>query len=286
MLSLVAFDYATASEFNRHSIFAWLAGMTDLEQVGFPILEFDSADAIIEPAARQQRLDVPVAAVACFFPPLIDELVATHSGVVVASLPSLRPLQVIQWNGVPLAIFYPGMGSGLSAVVLDRVIAMGCTSIVACGGAGALVDLPLGQVVIPSSAVRDEGASYHYLAPAREVDTAPKVLEILKAVAFDQGEPVIVGKTWTTDGFFRTTRSKLDQRVSEGCITVEMEVASLLAVAERRGIDFGQYLYAGDNLAGTEWDHRDWTQAVAAQKRVFNLAAGAALKLTHDLSDF
>lgn len=199
----------------------------------------------------------------------------------VANLPSLLPLRVIQWQGQPLAIFYPGMGSGLSAVVLDRVIAMGCTSVVACGGAGALVDLPMGQVVIPSSAVRDEGASYHYLAPAREVDTDPKILEVLKSTASEQGEPIIVGKTWTTDGFFRTTRGKLDQRVAEGCITVEMEVASLLAVAERRGIDFGQYLYAGDNLAGAQWDHREWTEAAEAQRRVFELAAEAALNLTH-----
>ena len=150
------------------------------------------------------------------------------------------------------------------------------------GGAGALVDLPLGHVVIPSSAIRDEGASYHYLAPAREVDTAPTVLEMLKAVATKQEEPFSVGKTWTTDGFFRTTRGKLDQRVAEGCITVEMEVASLLAVAERRGIDFGQYLYAGDNLAGTEWDHREWTQAVVVQKLVFELAAEAALNLANE----
>lgn len=250
---------------------------------GFPILEFDSAEAIIEPISRQRRLDVPIAAVACFFPPLIDELIATHGGVNVANLPSLQSLHVIQWNGQPLAIFYPGMGSGLSAVVLDRVIAMGCTSIIACGGAGALVDLPLGHVVIPSSAIRDEGASYHYIAPAREVNTAPKVLEILKAVASKQDERFTVGKTWTTDGFFRTTRGKLDQRVAEGCISVEMEVASLLAVAERRGINFGQYLFAGDNLAGDEWDHRGWEEAEDAQRYIFDLAAEAALSLARGI---
>lgn len=249
--------------------------------VNFPILEFDSAEAIIEPSARQQRLDVPAAAIACFFPLLIDELVATHGGVTVAKLPSMQSLHIIQWKGQPLAIFYPGMGSGLSAVVLDKVIAMGCTSIVACGGAGALVDLPLGHVVVPASAIRDEGASYHYLAPTREVHTAPKVLEILETVASAKEVLFTVGKTWTTDGFFRTTRSKLEQRVLEGCITVEMEVASLLAVAERRGINFGQYLFAADNLAASVWDHRDWTEAVDAQRRIFELAAEAALVLAN-----
>lgn len=250
-------------------------------QSNFPILEFDAAEAIIEPTSRQRRLDVPIAAVACFFPPLIDELVAKHEGVKIASLPSLQSLHVIQWNGQSLAIFYPGMGSGLSALVLDRVIAMGCSSIIGCGGAGSLVDLPLGHVVIPSSAIRDEGASYHYLAPTREVHIVPKVLEVLETVASAKEVSFTVGKTWTTDGFFRTTRSKLDQRVSEGCVTVEMEVASLLAVAERRGINFGQYLFAADNLAGFEWDHRDWTEAIDAQRQIFELAAEAALILAN-----
>ena len=44
----------------------------------FPILEFDEAEAILEPASTQARLDVPASAVACFFPGLIDELLGTH----------------------------------------------------------------------------------------------------------------------------------------------------------------------------------------------------------------
>lgn len=69
--------------------------MKDFGQGNFPILEFDAAEAIIEPTSSQQRLDVPTAAVACFFPGLIDEIVATHAGVKVINLPSLRPLNVI-----------------------------------------------------------------------------------------------------------------------------------------------------------------------------------------------
>ena len=50
---------------------------------------------------------------------------------------------------------------------------------------------------------------------------------------------------------------------------------------ERRGIDFGQYLFAADNLAASEWDHRDWTEAVDAQRQIFELAAEAALVLAN-----
>jgi uridine phosphorylase len=110
------------------------------------------------------------------------------------------------------------------------------------------------------------------------VQTVPEVLEVLRSIAAEQEELVIVGKTWTSDGFFRTTRNKLTQRVAEGCITVEMEAASLMAVAKRRNVQFGQYLYVGDNLASPEWDEHGWLDARGAERRVFELAANAAIR--------
>jgi hypothetical protein len=92
-----------------------------------PILEFDDGETILEPSSTQARLNVPASAVACFFTGLLDEMLATHVNVQVQNLPSMRSIHVIQWNGQCLALFYPGMGSGLWAVVRDRVIVMGCT---------------------------------------------------------------------------------------------------------------------------------------------------------------
>ena len=62
--------------------------------------------------------------------------------------------------------------------------------------------------------------------------------------------PFVTGKTWTTDGLYRETRGKVDRRVAEGCLTVEMEAAAFFAVAAFRGVSFGQLLYAGDDLSG------------------------------------
>ena len=56
-------------------------------------------------------------------------------------------------------------------------------------------------------------------------------------------------------------------RRAEGCITVEMEAAALLAVARFRGVRLGQILYAGDSLAGEVWDHRDWVHAHDTARR-------------------
>ena len=58
-----------------------------------------------------------------------------------------------------------------------------------------------------------------------------------------------------------------------------MEAAALIAVTRFRGVRFGQLLYAGDSLAGDDWDHRGWVKAHDVREQLFWLAADAAVEL-------
>ena len=69
--------------------------------------------------------------------------------------------------------------------------------------------------------------------------------------------PYHLTRTWTTDAIYRETRDNMLKRKEEGCRVVEMECASTAAVAMYRGVEFYQYLYGADSLAGDEWDPRD-----------------------------
>ena len=86
-------------------------------------------------------------------------------------------------------------------------------------------------------------------------------------------------KTWTTDAIYRETRAKTELRRSEGCLTVEMEAAAFFAVAQFRGVPFGQILYGGDNLDAEEWDRRDWMSRASVRERLVYLAAEACLEI-------
>ena len=55
-------------------------------------------------------------------------------------------------------------------------------------------------------------------------------------------------------------------RRSEGCLTVEMETAAFCAVAQFRGVTFGQILYGGDDLTGENWDGRSWQKLTSTGK--------------------
>jgi uridine phosphorylase len=69
-----------------------------------------------------------------------------------------------------------------------------------------------------------------------------------------RGVPYVGGLTWTTDAPYRETRGKVERRVVEGCITVEMEAAALFAVAAFRNVPLGMMFMTSDDLSGEIWD--------------------------------
>ena len=55
------------------------------------------------------------------------------------------------------------------------------------------------NIIIPVSAVRDEGTSYHYITPSPEIEANTHSIQILENVLTACGYPYVKGKTWTSD---------------------------------------------------------------------------------------
>ena len=160
--------------------------------------------------------------------------------------------------------------------------ALGVSTFVACGGAGALVeDLALGHVMVVASALRDEGTSLHYAAPSRIIDADALGVRVLEETLQARGVEYFVGRSWTTDALFRETRGRVLRRIDEHCAMVDMESSAFIAVAKYRGLRFAQLLYAGDTLAGDDWDSRHWDSARTVREELFLAAAQAAIALHH-----
>ena len=250
----------------------------------YPILEFDpSPAALIEPQRVVQPADVPERCVVCFFQDVIAKLCADHKVRLIGTQRSeigAHPIYETEVNGRRIAFFHPGVGAPLAASLLEEVIALGCTKFIACGGAGVLDrTIQVGHLVIVSAAVRDEGTSYHYLPPSREVSASAVAVAAIEQVLQQRQRDYLVAKTWTTDGLYRETAARIKRRKAEGCLTVEMEAAAFFAVAQFRGVAFGQLLYGGDDLGSDEWDGRAWDRQEAVRESLFWLAAEACLLL-------
>ncbi len=250
----------------------------------YPILEFDpTRPAIIEPSKVIQPMDVPEHCVVCFFNEVVTKLCQERNAKIITRRRwegGDRLLYELNVDGKRIAVIQPGVGASMSAGVLEEIIPLGLKKFIACGGSGVLDrEIAVGHIIVPRSAVRDEGTSYHYLAPAREVNASPEGVAAIERVLQSRNIPYIVSKTWTTDAPYRETAEKVRLRKAEGCLAVEMEAAAFFAVALFRGVTFAQMLYGGDDVSGGEWDSRGWHTRAEVRENLFWLAVEACLQL-------
>lgn len=249
-----------------------------------PLLEFDpEREAIIEPARVIKHRDVPERCVFCFFREAIDdaaEKLSLRSLYPIKSDMGPLPVYSAEYNGLAIGIVPAMVGAPLAAALFEAIIARGGRKFIACGGAGVLDGaIGSGDIIVPTSAVRDEGTSYHYLPPEREAYPSPQAVETITRVLDRHKCHYVKGKTWTTDGFYRETPNRVARRRKQGCLTVDMEAAALFAVAEFRGVQIGQLLYGGDDVSGIEWDRRELGRKISARDTLFWLSLEACAEM-------
>ncbi len=252
-----------------------------------PLLEDDLEEPGVVEAhmMHRRKVDVAPVAVLCFFNELLEQLADEGQLAVKYVLHSeigRNPVYEFLSDEGPVAVVHPGVGAPLAAGFVEEMAAIGVTTFVAVGGAGALVDeLALGHVMVVASALRDEGTSFHYAPPSRIIDADPLGVRVLEEVLNERAVPYFVGRTWTTDGLFREARTRVQRRIDENCSMVDMESSAFIAVARYRRLRFAQILYAGDSLAGEAWDSRGWVAARSVRENLFHVSALAAHRLHH-----
>lgn len=165
------------------------------------------------------------------------------------------PVYRINWQGHNIGLFHSLMGGAGTVCLMESLIARGAKALLFYGNCGVLdQEIAAGHLILPTAAYRDEGTSYHYLPVSDyvEVPTQPRLAQVMDELSL----PYISGKVWTTDAFYRETRSNMERRKADGCIAVDMECASVMAAGQFRGIRVYQFFYADDCLDGEKWDPR------------------------------
>ena len=221
-----------------------------------PILEFDdSPQAVIMPTHEDLDLDLPDRCIYAF----LEEEIERYANAVEAnkvgefvSATKTYPIFVMTYNGEEICLAQAPVGSAAAAQFLDWLIGYGVKKIISAGSCGVLVDMEENTFLIPTKALRDEGASYHYVAPSRYIEVDCRALNAIETVLRQASIPYQEVMTWSTDGFYRETPDKVAYRIEEGCSVVEMECASLAAVSQLRDAVWGLLLFTADTLADLE----------------------------------
>ena len=227
------------------------------------ILEFDdNTESVIMPNHENLDIKLPDKCVYGFLGDEIDQYAIKNEGKILGHFESATktyPIYKINHKGHDLCLVQAPVGSAPAAQLMDWLIGYGVREIISTGTCGSLVDIAESTFLVPVRALRQEGASFHYVLPSRYIDINPRAVSAIEKVFRQRGLKYKEVMTWTTDGFFRETKDLVKYRVDEGCAVVEMECSALAAVSQMRKAIWGEILFTADTLADVEnYDQRNW----------------------------
>jgi uridine phosphorylase len=163
------------------------------------------------------------------------------------------PVYSLDWQGQKLGLFLSCEGSMAAAVFMEELIAHGAKGFVYFGSCGSLDSRAThNTLIVPTHAYCNEGVALHYGQEEKWI--ANPCASMLSQMLSRMFLPRVEGKVWTTSAPYRELPSTIKSLKAQGCIAVDMECASLIAVAAFRSVPCLQFLYSEDKLDGPQWD--------------------------------
>jgi uridine phosphorylase len=159
----------------------------------------------------------------------------------------------VKRNGVAVLTNFGG-GSPIVAELAEELAVMGARRMILMTWGGILQpDIKAGDIVICNRAIRDDGTSHHYLAPAKYIGASDRLVDHIANALRARGKGFILGTTWTTDAPYRETLDEVKQYQSEDVKSVEMESAGLFTIGQVRGLQTASIVIGMDSLATYRW---------------------------------
>jgi len=159
-------------------------------------------------------------------------------------------------EGLPYGLAGPLLGAPQGAIVMEKLIALGAKRIWVIGWCGSLQpNITIGNLVIPTTALSEEGISAHYPVNKKKKQTDPFLNKRLEDALEKSNLPFKKGPVWTTDALYRETSEKVTEYGKKGYLAVEMEMSALIHVAIYRSIKLAGLLIVSDELSSLQWHH-------------------------------
>jgi len=196
--------------------------------------------ALLREARRQKGLAADNVPPVCILDPdgdIVRRLRQTGQAIPFENWPCYHTkLDTFTLAGRSVGIVGCAVGTPFAVLIAEELFACGCRFLLSLTSAGQIVVAgPTPYFVIIDRALRDEGTSYHYAAPADFAEADPRLVAVAADALKRNHQHVIVGSSWTTDAPFRETAGAIEASRTLGILAVEMEAAALYAFARRTG---------------------------------------------------
>jgi uridine phosphorylase len=177
------------------------------------------------------------------------------------------------WRGLPISVASTGVGAPGTAIVVEELARVGARTLVRIGNSGGLAaELQLGDLVVTTGAVRDDGTSKSYVTGEYPAVADFRVVAALTDAARAAGARCHAGVTWSLDAFYArnaraggdgtlasvsfggywtpTQEARIREMQAARVLNCEMEAGVLLTLAGLFGLRAGALCVVSDR---TPW---------------------------------
>lgn len=142
------------------------------------------------------------------------------------------------YRGVRILALSTGIGGASMGIAVEELHNIGITAAIRIGSSGALQPgIGLGDLILASAAVRDDGTSLAYAPLSFPAAADPGLFALCVQAAGAQGRPYHIGLVRSHDSFYTDREERLCREWSaRGVLGADMETAALYTIAALRGM--------------------------------------------------
>ena len=169
---------------------------------------------------------------------LCDDVRTTEGSAMKASHSEKMGVSIINFS----------IGSPVAALIIEILATADPKAVLFLGIAGGLHrSLEIGDFVLPTAAIRDEGASRHFMPPQVPALPTFKIQKFVSQIIVERGHDYRTGVIHTTDyRFWEFDEAFKQQLYDERALAIEMETATLFTVGFASKVPIGALLLISD----------------------------------------
>lgn len=148
------------------------------------------------------------------------------------------------YKGIAVTVTSTGIGGASAVIALEELIACGAKKFIRIGSAGAAQShVAIGDLIIATGAVREDGASAMYVDKQFPAVANLRIASTMESIAREAGYKHHVGIVRSHDGFYMDEEMDIMRYWSKkNLLGSDMETAALMVVGALRGVEVGAIL--------------------------------------------
>jgi uridine phosphorylase len=158
-------------------------------------------------------------------------------------------------NDLEIGIIPYVVGASYAVLVAEQLFVSGCKLLISVTSAGIINRHSSDKrFALITSAIRDEGTSYHYLPPDQSSHLNKDIKSSLSLFQSKNECPFFEATSWTTDAPYRETASAIKNMMQLNVSCVEMEASALYALAQVKGYKIICFAHLTNSMAQKKGD--------------------------------